>query len=64
MAHLPSSSNGSAQAKRTADFRELWEDLLDESERALEEEDDVAWCAVVHRLLMPVAEREVVPDVA
>lgn len=33
-------------------------DLLDESERALEE-DDIAWCAVVHRLLMPVVEREI-----
>ena len=47
--------------KRTADFYELWEDLLDESERALEEYD-VAWCAVVHRLLMPVVEREVTSD--
>ena len=46
------------QAKRTEDFYELMDDLLDESQRALEE-DDVAWCAVVHRLLMPVVEREV-----
>lgn len=46
------------QAKRTEDFREFMDDLLDESERALEE-DDVAWCAVVHSLLMPVVEREV-----
>ena len=46
--------------KRTEDFRELMNDLLDESERALEE-DDIAWCAVVHRLLMPVVEREVAP---
>lgn len=49
------------QTKRTADFYELWDDLLDESERALEE-DDVAWCAVVHRLLMPVVKREVMAD--
>ena len=46
------------QTKRTEDFRELMYDLLDESEKALEE-DDIEWCAVVHRLLMPVAEREV-----
>ena len=46
------------ETKRTEDFRELMDDLLDESERALEE-DDVAWCAVVHRLLLPVVEREV-----
>ena len=46
------------QAKRAEDFYELMDDLLDESERALEE-DDIAWCAVVHRLLMPVVEREV-----
>ena len=50
------------QAKRAEDFRELTDDLLDESERALE--DDVAWCAVVHRLLMPVVEREVGAGVA
>ena len=47
-----------AQTKRDEDFHELMNDLLDESERALEE-DDIAWCAVVHRLLMPVVEREV-----
>lgn len=46
------------QTKRTEDFHELMNDLLDESERALEE-DDVAWCAVVHSLLMHVVEREV-----
>ena len=46
------------QTKRTKDFYELMNDLLDESERALEE-DDLAWCAVVHRLLLPVVEREV-----
>ena len=46
------------QTKRTEDFYELMNDLLDESERALEE-DDVAWCAIVHRLLIPVVEREV-----
>ena len=46
------------QAKRTEDFYELINDLLDESERALEE-DDIAWCALVHRLLIPVVEREV-----
>ena len=46
------------QRKRTEDFYELMDDLLDESERALED-DDVAWCEVVHRLLMPVVEREV-----
>lgn len=44
--------------KRTEDFDELINDLLDESERALEE-DDVAWCAVMHCLLIPVVEREV-----
>ena len=44
--------------KRTEDFRELIDDLLDESERALEE-NDVAWCAVVHSLLIPAVEREV-----
>lgn len=43
---------------RAADFRELWGDLLDESEKALEE-NDLAWYAVVHRILMPVPEREV-----
>ena len=47
-----------SQTKRTEDFRELMDDLLDESGRALEE-DDVAWCAVVHRLLLPVVEQEV-----
>lgn len=46
------------QAKRTEDLHELMNDLLNESERALEE-DDVAWCAVVHSLLIPVVEREV-----
>ena len=46
------------QTKRTEDFRELMDDLLDESERALEE-DDIAWCAVVHRLLLPVVGQEV-----
>ena len=46
------------QTKRTQDFRELVDDLLDESERALEE-DDVVWCALVHRLLLPAVEREV-----
>ena len=49
------------QTKRTEDFYELMNDLLDESERALEE-DDVAWCAVVHSLLIPVVEREVRSD--
>ena len=48
------------QTKRTEDFYELMNDLLDESERALEE-DDVAWCAVVHSLLIPVVEQEVKP---
>ena len=51
------------RTKRTADFYELWNDLLDESERALEEYD-VEWCAVVHRLLMPAVEREVASDAA
>ena len=37
------------------------DDLLDESERALEE-DDVAWCALVHLLLLPVVEREIMSD--
>ena len=50
---------GTQATKRTEDFRELMDDLLDESERALEEED-VAWCALVHLLLMPVVEQEVV----
>ncbi len=51
------------QAKRTEDFHELMNDLLNESERALEE-DDVAWCAVVHSLLIPVVEREVTSSAA
>ncbi len=46
------------QTKRTEDFYEFMNDLLDESERALEE-DDIVWCAVVHRLLIPVAEQEI-----
>ena len=46
------------QTKRTEDFYELMNDLLDESERALEE-NDVAWCEVVHRLFVPMVEREV-----
>lgn len=46
------------QTKRTEDFYELVNDLLDESERALEE-NDLEWCAMVHRLLIPVAAREV-----
>ena len=46
------------QTKRTEDFCELMDDLLDESERALED-GDITWCAVVHRLLLPAVEREV-----
>ena len=46
------------EMKRTEDFYELMDDLLDESGRALEE-DNIAWCAVVHRLLLPIVEREV-----
>ena len=44
-------------AARTADFEELFRELVEEAGRALEE-DDLDWCAILQGYLIPKIEAE------
>jgi len=49
---------GGASLTRTADFEELYRELVDEAGRALEEED-LGWWAFLHEVLIPQIDAEI-----
>ena len=49
---------GGAPLTRTADFEELYRDLVEEAGRALEE-GDVGWWAVLQEVLIPQIDAEI-----
>lgn len=49
---------GGAPLTRTAEFEELFSELVEEAGRALEE-DDLGWCAFLHEVLIPRIDAEI-----
>ncbi len=49
---------GGASITRTAEFEELFRELVEEAGRALEE-GDLGWCAVLHEVLIPQVDAEI-----
>ena len=49
---------GGAPLTRTADFEELFRELVEEAGRALEE-GDVGWWALLHEVLIPQIDAEI-----
>ncbi len=49
---------GGAPLTRTAEFEELYRELVEEAERALEEED-LGWWAVLQEVLIPQIDAEI-----
>ncbi len=49
---------GGPPLTRTAEFEELFRELVEEAGRALEE-GDLGWCAVLHEVLIPQVNAEI-----
>jgi hypothetical protein len=50
---------GGAPLTRTAEFEELYGELVEEAGRALEEEEDLGWWAVLQEVLIPQIDAEI-----